>query len=65
MSGNDGDEQTAFGDLDLINQHPFRQRKQGCPFHSNLTFGQETIFERVLTKGTLSLFVNILQASEQ
>jgi hypothetical protein len=65
MRGNDSDEQAVFGDLDLINQHPFRQREQRRPFHFNLTFGDETIFERVLIKGTLSLFTNILQASRQ
>src|SRR2546422_540468 len=44
MCGNDGDEQTVFSHLDLINQHPFRQRKQRCPFHSNLTLDVATTF---------------------
>ena len=47
-----------FGDLDLINQHPFGQGKQASPFHHNLAFGYVTIFERVLMEETISLHVN-------
>ncbi|GHO48506.1 hypothetical protein KSX_66690 [Ktedonospora formicarum] len=35
-SGNNLDDQAVFGDLDLLDEHPFWERKQGCPFHHNL-----------------------------
>jgi hypothetical protein len=44
MCGNDSNDQTVFGDLDLLNEHPFRQGKQWGPFHHDLTLGDETIF---------------------
>jgi len=44
MCSNDRNDQTVFGDLDLINQHPFRQWKQGRPFHHDLIPGDETLF---------------------
>jgi hypothetical protein len=44
MCGHESDNQTVFGDLDLLNEHPFRQGKQGSPFHHDLFLGDETIF---------------------
>jgi len=38
MRGDDLDHQPIFGDVDLLNQHPFWQVKQGTPFHHDLPF---------------------------
>jgi len=44
MGGNESDDQTVFGDLDLFDEHPFRQEKQGSPFHHDLFLGDATRF---------------------
>jgi hypothetical protein len=36
VRGDHRDEQTVFGDLDLINQHPFRKRQKWSPFQHTL-----------------------------
>src|SRR5260370_7546409 len=38
-----GDHQASRCDLDLVNEHPFRQWQQWRLFHHNLIFGDETI----------------------
>jgi len=44
MGGNKSDDQAVFGDLDLLDKHPFRQGKQGSSFHHDLILGDETMF---------------------
>jgi hypothetical protein len=44
MCGNDSNDQTVFGDLDLLNEHPFRQGKQWDPFHHDLTLAMKQSF---------------------
>jgi hypothetical protein len=44
MGRDDRNDHAVFADLDLFNPHPFRQRKQRCPFYHNLTLNDETIF---------------------
>ena len=36
VRGDHRDEQTVFGELDLLNQHPFSKRQKWSPFHHTL-----------------------------
>jgi hypothetical protein len=60
VHGNDRNHQAGLSHLDLINEHPFRERKQWCPFHDNLALRHETIFKRFLMEGTISCQPNLL-----
>jgi hypothetical protein len=38
VRGDHRNEQAGFGDLNLIDQHPFRKWQKWCPIHHNLAF---------------------------
>ena len=59
VRGTHRNQQTGFSHLDLINDHPFRERKQWRPFHDTLALSDETIFKRFLMEGTISLQPNL------
>ena len=54
VRGTHRNQQAAFRHLDLINKHPFRERKQRRPFHDTLALRDETIFKRFLMESTIS-----------
>ena len=54
VRGTHRNQQAAFRHLDLINKHPFRERKQWRPFHDTLALRDETIFKRFLMESTIS-----------
>ncbi len=54
MRGDNLDHHTVFRNVDLVNQHPFWQVKQGTPFHHNLPFQVQSSVFWVLLEGTIS-----------
>jgi hypothetical protein len=54
VRGNHRNQQAGLSHLDLINEHPFRERKQWRPFHDTLALSDETIFKRFLMEGNIS-----------
>ncbi len=46
--------QAGFCNLDLINEHPFRQWEQWRPFHDHLALSNEILFRRFLMEGNIS-----------
>ena len=59
VRGTHRNQQAGLRHLDLINEHPFRERKQWRPFHDTLALRDEPIFKRFLMEGTISFQLNL------